>query len=554
MKKFLFCLVLTCSAVSDGWCQRLPFFTHHVLNPYIYNPAFAGYDQSAVFYLTHRQQWLGVEGAPASTHLSFHTPVGNNNPLSVGADLVHDRLGVLRHSAFKASAAYMIPLSAEVEHYIKAGFSAGVSLQQYSLFESTTAGDPAIARATQSGAALDGRFGVHYHYERFNLGLALPHLLTTAASPDGSGGVTLDQFSRAIASVNYRFDLGTETNVTFVPTVLYHFAQESASQIEATALFMFQDVFWVGGNYQQQLGYGGLAGFKMKNFRFSYHFGLAGSELAGYASGTHEAQLSFTIGKKKVMMKRKPRLTQTDNDAIPEALLKKDSRRRRKREKKRQKEEAAVPDRKKLPSEREPKESFDDDSFKEVDEGIILMPSINDVIKDPSQEEHNPQVQPGSSPQLSDPNAVPTTDSNGSSSGTSPTSTQPKLNNTFEGQGEVDPWQGIEDESQATPPPSFDESVAKAITTVKKVKSGHPLEMPGGVYLIAGTFSQRAYAERLARELAQQGYRTQVGYNTSKGYFYVSLFESDDLEEVKRRLYRARSNPKLQKAWVLVVE
>ncbi len=100
----------------------------------------------------------------------------------------------------------------------------------------------------------------------------------------------------------------------------------------------------------------------------------------------------------------------------------------------------------------------------------------------------------------------------------------------------------------------MNESAERAVTTVKRVKSSHPLEMPGGIYLIAGTFSQRAYAERLARELAQQGYRTQVGYNTSKGYFYVSLFEADDMEEVKRRLYRARGNPKLQKAWVLVVE
>lgn len=555
MKKYFLCLALACTTTSSGWCQRLPFFTHHVLNPYIYNPAFAGYDQSAVFYLTHRQQWLGVDGAPVSTHLSFHTPVGNNNPLSVGADLMHDRLGVLRHSAFKASAAYMIPLSAEVEHYIKAGFSAGVSLRQYSLFESTTAGDPAIARAAQAGAALDGRFGVHYHYERLNVGLALPHLLTTAAPrPDGTSGVALDQFSRAIASVNYRFDLGVETNVTFVPTVLYHFSQESASQLEATALFMFQDAFWVGGNYQQQLGYGGMAGFKMKNFRFGYHFGFGGSELASYASGTHEAQLSFMIGKKKVMVMRKPRLTtQTDTDAIPEAALKKDSRRRRRREKKRQEE--AVPDRKKMPGEQQPQESFDDDSFKEVDEGIILMPSIKDVLNEPYEGERNPQVTPKNGTNATD--RLPS-ESNGSDNGLAPANSkktdQPALNNTWEGQGNVDPWQGIEDESQATPPPSFDESVAKAITTVKKVKSNHPLEMPGGIYIIAGTFSQRAYAERLAQELAQQGYRTEVGYNTSKGYFYVSLFESNDMEEVKRRLYRARNNSKLQKAWVLVVE
>ncbi|MGB3851200.1 MAG: PorP/SprF family type IX secretion system membrane protein [Tunicatimonas sp.] len=550
MKKYLLCVLIACTATSSGWAQRLPFFTHHVLNPYIYNPAFAGYDQSAVFYLTHRQQWFGVEGAPVSTHLSFHTPVGNNNPLSVGANLVHDRLGVLRHSAFKASAAYMVPLSAEAEHYLKAGFSAGIRLHQYSVFESPTAGDPAVARASQNGTALDGRFGVHYHYERLNVGIALPHLFTTAQNePDGTGGVALDQFTRAIVSANYRFDLGAESNVTLVPTVLYHYAQESASQLEAVALVTFQDAFWVGGNYQQQLGYGGLAGFKMKNFRFGYHFGLGGSELASYASGTHEVQLSFMIGKKKVMMKRQPRLTtQTSDDAIPEAALKKDSRRRRRREKRRQKEEAAIPDRKKLPAERSKSEknqpeSFDDDSFKEVEEGIILMPSIQDVLKQPAPAEQTLKTAPKPKANKIDPSPAP-----------------PKelydqdLNNTFEGEGTVDPWQGIEDESQAAPPPSFDESAERAVTTVKRVKSSHPLEMPGGIYLIAGTFSQRAYAERLARELAQQGYRTQVGYNTSKGYFYVSLFEADDMEEVKRRLYRARGNPKLQKAWVLVVE
>ena len=568
MKKYLLCVLLGWVGSTACWGQQLPYFTHHVLNPYIYNPAFAGYNQSAVFYLTHRQQWMGIEGAPVSTHLSFHTPAGNNNPISLGANLVHDRIGVLRHSTAKATIAYMVPLSAEKEHYLKVGFSAGVGMHQYDLSDASFTGDAIIQRAAKNSTFLDGRFGVQYHYENLNIGLALPHLLTPPTqNPEGFSNVAFDQFSRAIASANYRFSLGIESNMAFVPTLLYHFSQESPSQLEAMGLLEFHEAFWVGGGYQQQMGFGGLAGFKMKNLTFSYHYGTGGNELSAYAGGTHEAQLSFTIGKKKVMVKRKPRLTtQTDADAIPEAAIKKNKRRG--------KTEEVIPDRKKLPSQREPKETFEDESFKEVEQGIILIPSegmpqeVAPAVDDPngSAPKQEPEVVPANDGQN---NAASTTEDkthdnqpeqdaweNTPSWDTPPTQddSPDQPDNTWEGEGTVDPWQGMEDEQTATPPSSFDESVERAITKVKTVSSNHPLEMKGGIYIIAGTFSQRPNADRMAQQLAQQGYDTNVGYHTAKGYYYVSLFESDAIDEVKKRLYRVRGSATLEKAWILVVE
>ena len=553
MKKYFVGMLLVCVGSIPGWSQQLPFFTHHVLNPYIYNPAFAGYDQSATFYLTHRQQWLGVEGAPASTHLSFHTPAGNRNPISLGADVLHDRIGVLRHSNVRATIAYMIPLSAEKEHYLKAGFSAGVGLHQYDLSGPNVTSDAVILRASNNSTFLDGRFGVQYHYENLNIGLALPHLLTPpTANPDGFSNVAFDQFSRAIASVNYRFTLGVESDLAFVPTLLYNFSQTSESQAEAIGLLEFHRSFWVGGSYQQALGFGGLVGFKMKNLKFSYHYGTGGSELSQYAGGTHEAQLGFTIGKKKVMVKRKPRLTtQTDADAIPEATIKKGRRRKKKEEE--------IPDRKKLPSQREPQETFNDDSFEKVEQGIILIPSeeeANPGVVDPVAPNDAPSL-PNESNNTAPGADVPGVDASGvDAPGVNSVSDDPpaSADNVWEGNDEVDPWQGLEDEQTATPPPSFDESAERAITKVKTVSSDHPLEMPGGTYIIAGTFSQRPNADRLAQQLAQQGFGTQVGYNTAKGYYYVSLFESDDLDDVKKRLYRVRGNESLKKAWILVIE
>ena len=560
MKKHLFCILVSLTGFITCQGQRLPFFTHHVLNPYIYNPAFAGYNQSAVFYLTHRQQWLGIEGAPVSTHLSFHTPAGNNNPISLGANLVHDRVGILRHSTAKATLAYLVPLSVEKEHYVKFGISAGVGVHQYDLSETSVASDALIQRAATNSTFLDGRFGIHYRYEQLNIGVALPHLLTLPAqNPDGFSNVALDQFSRAIASVNYRFRLGVESKLAFVPTLLYNFSHESASQLEAIGLLEFQESFWIGGGYQQQQGFGGLVGFKMKNLTFSYHYGTGGNALAAYAIGTHEVQLGFTIGKKKVMVKRKPRLTtQTDTDEIPEALLKKERRR-----KKKAKEE--IPDRKKLSSQREPKETFSDDSFEEVEQGIILIPSEGDKnttapspatkqengnqendIREPKPDakEDNAPVAPSAIPDNSP--VVPTS---------TPENTVPDRQDTSsEAEDNVDPWQGIDDEQTATPPPAFGQSAEKAITKVQTVRSNHPLEMKGGIYIIAGTFSAQSNADRLAQQLARQGYSTTVGYNTTKGYYYVSLYESDDLEDVKKRLYLVRRKDTLKKAWILKIE
>ena len=419
-------------------------------------------------------------------------------------------------------------------------------MHQYSVLE--TPSDPTIQRAGNNNTFLDGRFGLQYHYEKLNVGLALPHLLTPPSpNPESFSNVAFDQLSRVIASANYRFSLGLESNIAFIPTLLYNFSQESPPQAEAIGLLEFHRAFWVGGSYQQQLGFGGLVGLKMKNFKFSYHYGTGGSELAAYAGGTHEAQLGFTIGKKKVMVKRKPRLTtQTDADAIPEAAIKKGKRRKKKKEE-------VVPDRKKLPSQRDPKETFNDDSFKEVDQGIILIPS-EDEQPNTAPQGSSDKNKNSTDPAKPEEKTPPQSSSMGKEVSPTTEGSSAVADNVWEGEGEVDPWQGIEDEQAAVPPPSFNESAEQAITKVKTVKSDHPLEMKGGTYIIAGTFSQRPNADRLAQRLAKQGFGTKVGYNTAKGYYYVSLFESDDIEEVKKRLYRVRGNESLQKTWILVIE
>ncbi|MEM9671161.1 MAG: PorP/SprF family type IX secretion system membrane protein [Bacteroidota bacterium] len=508
-------LMLSFSSTVVG--QRMPFFTHHITNPYLYNPAFAGYDAHPVLYLTYRQQWLGIEGAPSSANLSFHTPTGNANPLSIGADLTHDRLGIFQTSAFRATAAYLVPLSAEKEHYVRFGLSAGIGLDGYDL-SSVNSSDDAIFQAAQNaGAYLRGRFGLQYHYSGFNLGLSIPELFEppSFSDPTSTGGI--GQFDRAIASLNYKFTLGAR--VFLEPTLLYHYATQLEPQAEALALLRIGSSFWVGGGYQQQAGIASLIGFQTKSFKFGYHYGLGGNDLAPNSFGTHEVQLALVLGKKRATMRRKPRLTtKKDSEAIPEAVI--EAQRKKEKEKKKADKKRPEP----TPSRKQ---------VQPVDNQNTVNPPTStgtESTKTQRQQKIETKTSVKQPNVASQPNQKEPTDLE---------------NITFE---------EIDNSSSGTVTLGKEKPQEPRFAKAKRKQSNHPLEMEEGVYLIAGTFSQRPNAEKLARQLSSKGYTASVGYNSDKKYFYTSIMKSDNADNIRSRIHQIRKDPQFSKAWILVIE
>jgi len=494
--------------------QRMPFFTHHVTKPYLYNPAFAGYDAHPVLYLTYRQQWLGIEGAPTSANLSFHTPTGNANPLSIGADITHDRLGIFQTSAIRATAAYLVPLSTEKEHYIRFGLSTGIGLDSYDLSGVNSSDDAIFQAAQNAGTYLSGRFGLQYHHSGFNLGLSIPELFTPPSFTDPVGTGSTGQLDRAIASLNYKFSLGAR--IFLEPTLLYHYATQSEPQAEALALLRFGNSFWIGGGYQQQAGIASLIGFQTKSFKFGYHYGLGGNELAANSFGTHEVQLALVLGKKRATMRRKPRLTtKKDSEAIPEAVI--EAQRKKDREKKKAEKKGSEP----APSRKQVQPANNQNT---VDPPAATTNEISETQQQQNSETITSVDQPEQTDQIK------------------PADLE---NITFE---------EIDNSGNGTVKLGAEKPQEPRFAKAKRKQSNHPLEMETGVYLIAGTFSQRPNAEKLARQLAAKGYSATVGYNSDKQYYYTSIMESDNADAIRSRIHQVRKDPQFSKAWILVIE
>ncbi len=504
--------------------QRMPFFMHHITNPYLYNPAFAGYDKHTVFYLTHREQWLGVEGAPSSTSLVFHTPGGQSTPFSYGADISNDRIGIISNTNLRATFAYLVPFGVRNEHYLRFGLAAGIFNQNFDLSDVDTEGDVVLQKVFKRSLSPSGRVGLQYYINRLNLGFTLPNILGVSdIQPDASRAIQLTALDRMIASASYSIPLSMDGSLSIDPTVVYHISGKTGNQLSAFGVLNIKGAFWAGGGYQQQEGIGGIIGFKAKNLKIGYAYGFGGNMLAGQSGGTHEAQIAFQIGKKQEVVKRKPRLSTTVNgEKIPEKALmaaKKEQEKKEKKEKRKKKKKQEVSDRKKV---NPTGQSSASDAGKEEDS----KPANYDNLQFESIEKNENGVA-----KLKEAQPVQN----------SQTQTAKEDNNKVDKDNTANKVDKASEEHR----------VVKITTSKKDV---HPMAIKVGKYIVVGSFSQESNARKLMNQLKAEGYDANIGYNTEKNFYYTHIIHSSDVEFLKEKLKELKRNVKYKSAWILSVE
>src|SRR5262245_24321018 len=59
--------------------QQKPIYTQYILNNYIINPAISGIENYTDIKISHRNQWVGINGAPVTTYLSVQGPIGKQD-------------------------------------------------------------------------------------------------------------------------------------------------------------------------------------------------------------------------------------------------------------------------------------------------------------------------------------------------------------------------------------------------------------------------------------------------------------------------------------------
>jgi len=263
MKKFLLIALLTATTLGGLRAQQDAQYTQYMYNPMAINPAYAG--SRGVFSIAgmHRSQWVGVEGAPATQTLNFHTPVSDR--VGIGLSIVNDDIGngTSQETYFDGVFSYNIPLSREAKlafglkasaHILNLDFS---KLSNYNNEVSGTG-------LTNIDNKLSPNFGagVYYYNEQFYVGLSVPNFLATKhfdGDASSSSFLAKERMNFYLIT-GYVYELNQRWQ--FKPTLLMKAVNGAPLQVDVSANFMFNNKFILGAGYRWDAALSALFGFQ----------------------------------------------------------------------------------------------------------------------------------------------------------------------------------------------------------------------------------------------------------------------------------------------------
>ncbi len=305
MKHYLLLVFVMLSGLVSA--QQVPQYSLYNLNPYAFNPAYAGMEYTMVATGVYRQQWSGLKGAPVTQHINAHLPLYAISS-GVGIRVENDVIGA--HSASQAVLSYNYQLQVGRNAMLAAGLSAGYL--QYALDGTKlrapegTYIDPDFSHNDQvipTGKEQIGtplfEFGVYLQAKKLEVGASVQPVYASKLSA-GPGSFGLKAVQHGFFYTAYAIDVGE--NLSFKPSVLVK-TDLTKTQAEISAVAKWRENIFAGAGYR---GFGGkskdaailLAGLKLnEKTTLAYAFDVPLSALNVANRGSHELLLRYSLNK-----------------------------------------------------------------------------------------------------------------------------------------------------------------------------------------------------------------------------------------------------------------
>lgn len=309
--------------------QNYPVYNSYVTNPYLYNPAEAASEYAYLFF-NHRQQWMGIEGAPVLSTVTFTTLI-DESYTGIGAKLSNYSRGILRTTDFNLTYAHGVPFNEK--NVLFFGLSGGAISNTIDT-ENLTQGDlsdPALAVYLNNPNNLQpvASFGMLFKSNSgINLGITLPQLFVPKFNQESFSVTEFTPIDNVYATLYYRRKIegkivnkrkrGVRTRQRttggYAPLEFYAIYKYSAfetSQFEVTGKLNFSENFWLGAGYRQEYGFIGHLGFSFGKFLMNYSYEPANQPETGFSNGSHEIQIGLRLSDLKKYRKATPVLRST---------------------------------------------------------------------------------------------------------------------------------------------------------------------------------------------------------------------------------------------------
>jgi type IX secretion system PorP/SprF family membrane protein len=293
MKKLIliFIVLLSFSALA----QQEPIFTQYYSNDMALNPAISGSKTYNPITIQTRQQWLGFEGAPLSTCISYHGAL--NDRSAMGGYIMFDKAYPSMQGNLHLNYAYHIPLNYEK---VNLSFGLGAKVMYHNLDfnkdDLPPGYDPAYSTSAYDKTLADASSGAYLYGRNFYVGFSASNLFQSSFnSPVYGSPHPNSEFRNYYTMGAYRFYI-VNKDWQLEPSFLLRKMENFSTITDLTTRILYLENTWTGLTYRTDGTAIFAFGFGSDNMHFSYSYDHTFTgEIQQYTYGTHEIGISFRI-------------------------------------------------------------------------------------------------------------------------------------------------------------------------------------------------------------------------------------------------------------------
>jgi type IX secretion system PorP/SprF family membrane protein len=312
MKRLILIFWVSISMIS--YAQQMPQTTVYGYNMYAVNPAYAGINSCTHLAISHLNQWVKVDGAPATSMITVNTSLGNR--FGIGGQLLIDKIGMLQQFSGMGTLSYGMKFG---EHRLRAGLSVGYN--QYRLNPSSAIVfdpvDPIVMGGNQAAGALNTDLGLVYQFQNLELAAATKQLIHSYSNfgYTNSQGYGLRRHFTGYAGYN----ISINPNWSLKPSVFLK-GINHVLQADINTSATYKNFLNFGIGLRTQVGLIGRIGITVKDkFMFGYAYEAPMANMASYSSGSHELIMTMQFCKQK---KEKISAVKTKIDTVERIIYK----------------------------------------------------------------------------------------------------------------------------------------------------------------------------------------------------------------------------------------
>ena len=294
MKKIVTIIIVLASILSHA--QQDTQFSNYMYNTLSFNPAYAGSRGTTSVYLSQRSQWVGLEGAPTTNALSYHSPLGSSN-VGIGLSLLNDAIGPVEENLISLDISYSIQTSYDSQLAFGLRASAhmlNVDFTQLNIFNPS---DVLAQSNINNRVSPNIGFGMFWYSDKSYVGFSIPNLLETSHI---NKGLNSSVSSISKERLHYHFTAGHVFNISqdilFKPAILTKIVSGTPFQLDLSSNFQIYDKFTIGASYRLDAAVSFLGGFQInRNWLLGYAYDFDTNNLSTYNSGSHEVFLRYEV-------------------------------------------------------------------------------------------------------------------------------------------------------------------------------------------------------------------------------------------------------------------